>query len=121
MKTDRKTLKRIGTILATIAFWGFLCQQNGFAQRASRTLVGTVTDQHRMPLKGVVVEARNQATNGVVSYITGVDGRYSFKRLEGDTDYSIWATVHGHRSKRKNLSLFDSNKAKTINFTISFK
>lgn len=121
MKTNRRTLKCIGAIFAMIAFWGGLCQQNGFAQRTSRSLKGTVTDQHQVPLKGAVVQVRNEETDGVVSYITGADGRYSFKRLEGDTDYRIWATVHGHRSKRKNLSLFDPSKAKTINFTISFK
>jgi len=121
MKTNKRTLKCIGAIFAMIAVWGVLCQQNGFAQRTSRSLKGTVSDQHQVPLKGAVVQVRNEETNGVVSYITGVDGRYSFKRLKGDTDYHIWATVHGHRSKRKNLSLFDPSKAKTINFTISFK
>jgi hypothetical protein len=57
----------------------------------------------------------------VISYITGGDGRYRFKRLDGNTDYRIWAKVHGRRSKAKNLSHFDPSKATTINLTISFQ
>jgi hypothetical protein len=84
-------------------------------------VIGIVSDQHGIPLKGAIVEVRNLDTNAVVSYITGLDGRYSFKRIEGDTDYRIWANVHGHKSKTKNLSVFDASKPKTINFAISLK
>jgi hypothetical protein len=114
-------LKSISMILVTVAFWSLAFPQEGFAQYPSRSLKGIVTDQHRVPLKGAVVQVRNEETDGVVSYITGLDGRYSFKRLEGDTDYRIRATDHGHRSKARNLSLFDSNKAKTINLVISLQ
>jgi hypothetical protein len=82
---------------------------------------GIVSDQHQVPLKGAVVQVRNLDTEEVISYITGVDGRYSFKRLLGYTDYRIWAKVHGRRSKAKDLSIFDSSKPKTINLVISFK
>ncbi len=121
MGTDRRTMKCIGTIFATIAFWGVLCQQNGFAQITLRSLTGTVNDQHQVPLKGAVVQVRNEDTKGVVSYITGVDGRYSFKRIQGEADYVIWAMIRGRRSKRKHLSHFDPSKAKAINFTIRLR
>ena len=121
MATNRKTPKCISTILILVSFWSVAYQSKGFAQRPLRNVNGIVTDQHRVPLKGAVVQVRNVETNGVMSYITGVDGRYSFKRLDGDSDYRIWAKVHGRQSKAKNLSLFDPSKAKTINFTISFQ
>ena len=120
MAISASRLKCLGTIVLSVAFC-LVFQQKGFAQHPSRSLKGIVTDQHRIPLKGAVVQVRNEATDGVVTYITGVDGRFSFKRLEGDTDYRIRATAHGHWSKDKNLSLFDSNKIKTINFVISFQ
>jgi hypothetical protein len=101
--------------------WGVAYQSQGFAQRPLRNVNGIVTDQHRVPLKGAVVKVRNVETNAVMSYTTGVDGRYSFKRIDGDSDYRIWAKVHGRRSKVKSLGLFDPSKAKTINFTISFQ
>lgn len=121
MATNRRTPRCISTILILVSLWGVAYQSQGFAQRPLRNVNGIVTDQHRVPLKGVVVQVRNVETNGVMSYITGVNGRYSFKRLDGDSDYSIWAKVHGRRSKAKNLSLFDPSKGKTINFTISFQ
>ena len=121
MGTDRKQSKWMRGLLATIAFGVAIFTQTSFAQRPVRNVSGTVSDQHRVPLKGVVVQARNLDTDGVISYVTGVDGRYNFKRLEGGTDYRIWAKVHGHRSKTKSLSIFDSSKPKTINFVISFQ
>jgi hypothetical protein len=121
MTTKRSRVNYTSIILITVAFLSLTYQQTGFAQYPLRSLQGIVTDQHRVPLKGAVVQVRNEETSGVVSYITGVDGRYSFKRLEGDTDYRVRATDHGHRSKGRNLSIFDSNKVKTINLVISFQ
>ena len=54
------------------------------AQYERRNLSGIVVDRHHEPLRGAVVEAQNLATQTVVSYITGRDGRYSFKRLDCD-------------------------------------
>jgi hypothetical protein len=121
MTPNWKTLKCISTILLAVSFWNVACQHKVFAQRPSLSFRGTVTDQHRVPLKGAVVEVQNVETNMVISYITGGDGRYRFKRLDGNTDYRIWAKVHGRRSKAKNLSHFDPSKATTINLTISFQ
>jgi hypothetical protein len=121
MAINRRTPKCISTILILVSFWSVAYQSQGFAQRPLRNVNGIVTDQHGVPLKGAVVQVRNAETNGVMSYITGVDGRYSFKRIDGDSDYRVWAKVHGRRSRVKSLSLFDPSKAKTINFTISFQ
>ena len=121
MATNRRTPRCISTILILVSLWGVAYQSQGFAQRPLRNVNGIVTDQHRLPLKGAVVKVRNVETNEVMSYITGVDGRYSFKRLDGGSDYRIWAKGQGRRSKAKNLSLFDPSKVKTIDFTIGFQ
>jgi len=121
MATNKGTLRCISTILILLSCWSVAYPSNGFAQPPLRNVNGIVTDQHRVPLKGAVVQVRNVETNQVQSYITGLDGRYSFKRLEGDTDYRIWAKVHGRQSRTRSLSMFDSNGAKAINFTISFQ
>ena len=88
------------------------------AQNLSRSLSGVVTDRQHEPLRGAVVQAHNLFTQSVVSYITGRDGQYSFKRIDGDCDYQISATWHEKHSRMKNLSLFDSNRSKVINLTI---
>lgn len=88
------------------------------AQHESRNLSGLVVDRHHEPLRGAVVEAHNLATQTVVSYITGRDGKYSFKRLDGDCDYKISAMWHDRHSSSKTLSLFDSNRTKVIDLTV---
>ena len=90
----------------------------GHAQNTLRNLSGTVTDPEHEPLKGAVVEVENQTTHSVVSYITNETGRYSFKRLSGDTDYSIWATFRGHQTKPRTLSFFDTKPNPTLDIVV---
>ncbi len=89
------------------------------AQDAPRTLTGVVVDRQHEPLRGAIVQVQNQALTGsVVSYITGPDGAYIFKRLNPDTDYSVWATYRGHRSRTKTLSQFDTKTTRAITLVI---
>ncbi len=104
---------RLGLVLAIVSW-----SSASWAQHPPRNLSGVITDKHQEPLSGAIVQVQNGITNGVVSYITNRNGQYSFKRLDGDTDYRVWATWKSRRSKTKNLSLFDSKTLKTINFRI---
>ena len=60
-----------------------------YAQHENRSLSGIVTDKQSEPLRGAVVQAHNLETHTVVSFITGRNGQYSFRRLDGDCDYKI--------------------------------
>lgn len=84
------------------------------AQPSQRTLTGTVTDGHREPLKGAIVQVEDEQTGRVASYLTEVDGSYRFKRLSSADDYKVWATYRGHKSRSREMSHFDSSQAKTI-------
>ncbi len=86
-----------------------------------RDIEGTVRDRHHEPLKGAVVQVEDENTHGVLSYITDQSGRYSFKRLQSDTDYSVWSTYRGRRSKTKTLSLFDVRVAKKIDLVVKLR
>jgi hypothetical protein len=88
------------------------------AQMTTRGLSGTVTNGHNEPLTGAVIQIQNGATTSVISNITGRDGRYTFKRLDGQTDYRLWARFKGQQSKVRKLSQFDSDKPKVIDFVI---
>jgi len=88
-------------------------------QHMVRDLSGIVTDGHHEPLRGAIVQAHSEAVGTVVSYITDRSGRYSFKRLEGNLDYTVWATWNGKRSSVKKLSLFDSSTAKVIDLEVT--
>jgi hypothetical protein len=94
----------------------FLWCPLAIGQMGTRNLSGTVTDHHSEPLKGAVVQVENSVTMGVVSYITTRNGKYDFKHLDGDTDYRVWVNFRGRKSKVRQLSEFDSNRPKTINF-----
>ena len=88
------------------------------AQPRPRNISGTVTDHHREPLSGAVVQAHNIDTGSVVSYITGRDGRFGFKRLDGNCDYEISAAWRKQHSGFKKLSPFDNDKPRIINLVI---
>lgn len=98
----------------SLFFFPLVCS----AQRTTRSLTGTVTDGHHEPLKGAVIEVQNGNTTGIISYITGANGRYSFRRLDGETDYRLWASFRGRHSKVRNLNQFDSDKPAVIDFVL---
>ena len=88
------------------------------AQPTPRDLTGTVTDRHHEPLAGAVVQVHDENTDSVISYITPRTGRYSFKRLSSDDDYTVVAIYRGYRSKSHNLSKFDSKTNPEIRLVI---
>ena len=116
LSRPRSKLKSL-TLLAIAA-----CLFSGLASSAQhmvRDLSGMVTDGHHEPLRGAVVQVHCEATGTVVSYITTRSGQYSFKRLEGDLDYTVWATWNGKRSSVKKLSLFDTSTDKVIDLEVT--
>jgi Carboxypeptidase regulatory-like domain len=90
----------------------------GMAEPSVRTLSGLVTDSSHEPIRGAIVELRDEKSNEVVTYITGADGHYDFKRLDGNVDYDVRVIFRGRRSPIHNISKFDSHMAKVINFTM---
>jgi hypothetical protein len=109
----RRCLPALG-LLTSLLLWS----PPAIGQMGTRSLSGTITDRRHEPLNGAVVQAENSVTMGVVSYITNRNGRYSFKRLDGDTDYRLWVNFRGTRSKVRKLSQFDSNQPKIVNFVV---
>ncbi len=117
MRPGRCTIRAIASLL--LLSCGLSFTPPAHAQHTSRTLTGTVTDEQNEPLRGAVVQVHGEADGTIVSYITDKTGQYSFKRLDGDLDYSIWATWRGHRFSARKISLFDTSPAKVINLEIA--
>lgn len=88
------------------------------AQPTVRTLSGSVTDPNHEPIRGAVVELRNNKSNEVISYLTDTSGHYNFKRLDGNTDYDVWVLFRGRRTTTRSISKFDNHMAKVLNFTL---
>ena len=83
-----------------------------------RTLSGQVTDTSHEPIRGAIVELRDEKSNEVVTYLTDAEGHYEFKRLDGNIDYEVWVVFRERRTPTRNISKFDSHLAKVINFTV---
>jgi hypothetical protein len=111
-----RAIKQVVTAALAIGLW--FCTPAAFGQHTLRNLTGTVTDGYHEPLQNAVVEIHNDDNDSVVSYITGRSGRYSFKRLDGETDYRVWATHNGRQSRTKTMSRFDDSPAKIINLVV---
>ena len=92
-----------------------------YAQQALRDLSGSVADAHREPLRGAVVYLENEATHSVLTFITDRSGRFSFKRLQSDVDYDVWATFRNQNSKRKTLSQFNTHVNPAITLVIKLE
>jgi hypothetical protein len=111
----RRTTRTILILAATLLNLSIYAQQ----ATPSRTLTGTVTDNSHEPLRGAIVELQNPANNTVVTYLTDVDGRYIFKRLNSESDYRVWVVFRGYHTPTRSISKFDSHPAKVINFKMS--
>jgi hypothetical protein len=106
-------------LAAILVVMGLLLYTTTLSGQATlRNLTGTAQDRHHEPLNGAVVEIENENTKGVISYITDRNGRYSFKRIQGEVDYRVWFTYRGQRSKVRELSQFDDRPNATINLMV---
>jgi hypothetical protein len=98
-----------------------LCAPAGWSQMTQnplRTLSGVVTDGGHEPIRGAVVELRDDRNNEVVTYLTDTNGHYSFKRMDSGADYEVWVLFRGHRSPTHSISKFDSHLQKVIDFKV---
>ena len=94
-----------------------------FASAAPSTkhLTGTVTNAAHQPLIGAYVKLQNSRSRSVRSYITGKDGRYSFRRVDGKTNYEVWAAYRGTNSSHKELSRLAADVSPVIDLTIELQ
>ena len=81
-----------------------------------RLIEGMVADKANKPLPGAVVYLKDTKTLTVKSYLTDEAGHFRFGQLSFATDYDLWATVDGKRSKTRSISSFNSRP--TLDFTL---
>jgi hypothetical protein len=81
-----------------------------------RTIDGTVRDKGGEPIQGAVVYLQDSRSLAVKSYLSDEAGQFHFRQLSLSADYSLWAEVHGNRSKAKSISQFNSKP--DLHFTL---
>jgi hypothetical protein len=112
MRISVRTLLLVGvTLLLPLGI-------NSAAQPLVRGVSGTVTDRHRKPVQGAVVQIEDMNLLGLRSYITQGDGKFHFPNLSWNDDYQLRAAYHGAEGHPKILSHFDSGDAKVINLQV---
>jgi hypothetical protein len=120
--TGRRKLHRWPASAVCALAFAFLRTMPARAQMPTspteRTLSGRVTGAGNEPIRGAVVELRNERSSQIVTYITDATGAYTFKRLDGNTDYDVWVLFRGHPSPTRTISKFDDHMAKVIDFTV---
>jgi len=119
IRTQRKGWPaKLAGIAVVALFVVAVARPQQLPQLTVRNLTGTVTDDSHEPIRGAVVELRDDKTNEVITYITDATGHYNFKRLDGGDDYEVWVLFRGHRSPTHNISKFDSHLQKVIDFKV---
>jgi hypothetical protein len=88
---------------------------------ATRTIQGTVLDEHGRPVGGATVLIKNTKTLGVRSYIAQKNGKYYFYGLSTDINYQLRAESNGMTSKSKTVSVFNSHKIVRLDLKLNKK
>lgn len=87
----------------------------------TRSIVGTVVDDHGSPVPHAVVLLKDMKTLQIRSYIAQNDGSYHFYDLSGDINYQLRAEASGLTSPDKTVSVFDSHKIIKLNLKLKKK
>ena len=84
----------------------------------SKTIQGTVKDAADNPAAGAIVQLKNTKHQKEVAFITKDDGKYAFRELFLDVEYTLLAKRGDITTPLKKASPYDTRKDITINFKL---
>ena len=106
-----KSKKVLCLILLSLVFM-FMAVDQGFAQKRTGTIRGTVKDEAGEPLPGVTVELKGPALMGTRSTSTDATGEFRFLALPIGAEYEVSFSLPGFQS------VTNKNQRVTIGGTI---
>jgi len=83
-----------------------------------RTIQGIVKDQADNPLPGAIVQLKDTKTSKILDFATKDDGKFVFRDLSMEINYELLAKRGALETPVKKVSVYDTRKDVTINFTI---
>jgi len=95
-----KSKKIFYAVLLSLVFM-LLAVTQGFAQKQTGTIRGTVKDEAGEPLPGVVVELKGQALMGVRSITTDPTGGFRFLALPIGAEYEVTFSLQGFQPEMR--------------------
>jgi protocatechuate 3,4-dioxygenase beta subunit len=107
-------MRTAALLIGAFLLGGFLSA----AELQVRNVTGIVTDKAGNALPGAAVQIEDTVTLMVRSYITDKNGNYHFSGLSPEIDYTLKANYHGHWSKRRTLSKFNSSPHPHVDLVI---
>jgi hypothetical protein len=84
----------------------------------SKTIQGVVKDAADNPAAGAIVQLKDTKSSKVVDFITKDDGKYAFRELFLDVEYTLLAKRGDIVTPLKKASPYDTRKDITINFKL---
>lgn len=88
------------------------------AQQQARMVEGSVTYHGGEIAPQATVQIEDVESKQVISCVTDDVGRYSFKSLKMDKDYTLRASKNGHWSDVHHLTKFSGKHAETVNLRL---
>ena len=88
--------------------------QAQYTRSPERAITGTVQDASHEPLRGAVVQMEEAGTMVIRSYVTDEKGEYQFRNVSSNSDFTLWATFRGNKSKTFGISKFDHKLDRVI-------
>jgi len=83
-----------------------------------RTIQGIVRDQADNPLAGAIVQLKDTKSSKILDFATKDDGKFAFRDLSMEINYELLAKRGDLATAVKKVSIYDTRKDVTINFTL---
>ena len=83
-----------------------------------RVIQGIVRDQADNPLAGAIVQLKDTKTSKIVDFATKDDGKFAFRDLSMEVNYELLAKRGDLATPVRKVSIYDTRKDVTINFTL---
>src|ERR1700730_1911403 len=83
-----------------------------------RTIQGIVKDQADNPLAGAIVQLKDTRTSKILDFATHDDGKFAFRELSMQSNYELLAKRGDLATPVRKVSIYDTRKDVTINFTL---
>ena len=101
-------------ITAAALLMAKLPSQAQYTRAPERAITGTVQDTSHEPLRGAVVQMEEAGSMVIRSYVTDERGEYHFRNVSSSSDFTLWATFRGNKSKTFGISKFDHTLDRVI-------